>query len=40
MDLVEKEGRDYFTNFLAQIGIEDGEQFLAQLSSELSSDEI
>ena len=33
-----EEAIDYFSNYLAQIGIEDSETFMAQLSAEISED--
>lgn len=40
MEALKREGTDYFVNFLSQVGIEDGEHIMSQLSSELSSEEV
>ena len=35
-----EEAIDYFSDYLAQIGIEDSETFMAQLSTEISEDQL
>ena len=35
-----EEALDYFSDYLAQIGIEDSETFMAQLSAEISEDKL
>ena len=40
LEALEAENLDYFASYMSQIGIEDSEQFLAQLGSELSSEQM